>query len=190
MLKSMGKGLILFLALTLLTGIAYPLAVTGLAQLIFPRQADGSLVYQNGQAVGSKLIGQNFSGPEYFQGRPSAAGPNGYDATASGGSNLGPTNPRLLSLIAQRVKTVRQENNLPAGTPIPGDLVMASASGLDPDISPEAALLQVARVAAARNLPEQEVRALVEKQIQSRELGVLGEPRVNVLQLNLALESR
>lgn len=188
-LKSLNRALLLLLLMTLLTGILYPLAVTGLARIIFPRQAGGSLVYHNGALVGSALIGQNFSSPRYFHGRPSAAGQNGYDAAASSGSNLGPTNQTLLNDVAERATRVRSENDLTEDSPVPGDLVMASASGLDPHISPEAVLLQVSRVARARQLPEARVRELVEQHIEGRQLGVLGEPRVNVLKLNLALDA-
>lgn len=177
------------LLMTVLTGILYPLAVTGLARVLFPRQANGSMVYLNGEPVGSALIGQNFSSTQYFHSRPSAAGEKGYDAAASAGSNLGPTNHTLLNNVAERAARVRSDNNLKKDSLVPADLVMASASGLDPDISPEAALLQVARVARARQLPEQKVRQLVEQHIEGRSLRFLGEPRVNVLKLNLALNA-
>jgi K+-transporting ATPase ATPase C chain len=188
MWKMAGRALRLLLVLTLLTGIAYPLAVTALARVVFPHQASGSLAYKDGEPVGSILIGQGFKGPGYFHGRPSAAGQNGYDAASSGGSNLGPTNRRLIESVAERASNVRQENGLDPAAPVPGDAVTASASGLDPHISPEAALLQVPRVARARRLPEQRVRELVERHIEGRQLGALGEPRVNVLVLNLALD--
>ncbi|ATW26897.1 potassium-transporting ATPase subunit KdpC [Candidatus Formimonas warabiya] len=188
MITQLKRGFFLLLIMTVLTGLLYPLAVTALAQLIFPAQANGSLVYRNNQAVGSVLIGQAFSGPEYFHGRPSAAGQKGYDGAASSGSNLGPTNKALLAQIAQRAEDVRRENGKAPGTPVPADLVTASASGLDPHISPEAAYFQVSRVARARNLPEKEVRGLVESRVEDRVLGILGEKRVNVLQLNLSLD--
>lgn len=189
MLKTWGRAFMLLLVMTLITGIAYPLVVTGLSQLFFPHQANGSLVYQNGNPVGSELIGQNFSDPNYFHGRPSAAGKDGYDATSSSGSNSGPTNNSLLDTVAQRADQVRQENGLAPDAPVPSDLITASASGLDPDISPAAAKIQVARVAKARNLSEQTVLALVNKYTEELQFGILGEPRVNVLKLNMALDS-
>ena len=179
----------LLLVMTLLTGIAYPLAVTGLSKVIFPKQAEGSLAYKDGQPVGSVLIGQNFSDGRYFYSRPSAAGKDGYDAASSSGSNLGPTNKAFLESVAERAEKVRTDNGLSATTPVPGDLITASASGLDPDITPEAAQIQVVRVAKARNVSEQKVQALVDQYTKGRQFGFLGEPRVNVLQLNMALDS-
>jgi len=173
----------------MLLGIVYPLAVTGISLLLFPKQANGSIIYKDGQALGSALIGQNFSAPVYFHGRPSAAGADGYDATSSSGSNLGPTNQKLLDSISERAEQVRLDSGIPAGSLVPADLVTASGSGLDPHISPASALLQVGRVAQARNLPEQQVRNLVQNNIENRNLGFLGEPRVNVLKLNLALDA-
>ncbi|AFM39951.1 K+-transporting ATPase, C subunit [Desulfosporosinus acidiphilus SJ4] len=188
MLKQFIKGVAMLLVMIVLTGIAYPLVVTGLAQLFFPHQANGSLVYKNGKAVGSQLIGQNLSDPKYFQPRPSAAGTNGYDATASGGSNLGPTNKDLLKAVADRANTIRRQNGLSSSQEIPSDLVTASASGLDPDITPEGAMLQVPRIAKLRNLPAATIRNLVQQDTTPRQLGIFGEPRVNVLRLNLDLD--
>jgi len=182
-------AILLVVVLTFLVGIAYPLAMTGLAQALFPAQANGSLVRDaNGRVVGSALLGQNFSAPQYFHPRPSAAGQSGYDAASSGGSNLGPTNAKQIDAVKQRADAYRQENGLAADAPVPVDAVTASGSGLDPDISLANAYLQVKRVAAARKLPEADVRTLVDQHIQGRTLGFLGEPRVNVLELNLALD--
>jgi K+-transporting ATPase ATPase C chain len=174
------------LATTVLLGIVYPIVVTGLAQILFPRQANGELIRANGKIIGSRLIGQPFTSRGYFYSRPSAAGAAGYDPTASGGSNLGPTNKSLLDRVSAQVNTLQPEN---PGTPIPADLVTTSGSGLDPDISPAAAEFQVPRVAHERGISEDEVRALVKKHTQGRQLGFLGEPRVNVLELNLDLNA-
>jgi potassium-transporting ATPase KdpC subunit len=170
---------------TLLLGIVYPFAVTGLAQLIFPKQANGSLITKNGTVVGSHLIGQSFSSPGYFRSRPSAAG-NGYDAGNSGGSNLGPTNKTLIDRVNGDVQKAQAEN---PKMPVPLDLVTTSASGLDPHISPEAAAFQTQRVARERNMSESDVSSIVAKHTEGRQLGFLGEPRVNVLELNLELDS-
>lgn len=173
--------------LTLLTGIAYPLAVTGVAQLVFPAQANGSLITRDGQIIGSALIGQPFDDPQYFWGRLSATGPFPYNAAASSGSNYGPLNPALFDMVQARIDALKAAD--PANQlPIPVDLVTASASGLDPHISPAAAAYQIARVARARGLDESVVRELVTRHTEGRQLGVLGEPRVNVLELNLALD--
>lgn len=176
------------LVLTALVGVAYPLIVTGLADLLFPRQAAGSLLLRNGRAVGSALIGQPFSEARYFWGRPSAASPFAYNAALSGGSNLGPTNPELAAQVKARIEALREADPAQSAS-VPVDLVTASASGLDPDISPAAALYQVPRVARARNLSEAQVRGLVDEHVTGRTLGLFGEPTVNVLELNLALDA-
>jgi potassium-transporting ATPase KdpC subunit len=178
-------ALIMTIATTILFGVIYPLAVTGLAQILFPSKANGSLVVSGGKTIGSQLLGQSFSSPGYFHSRPSAAG-DGYDAGASSGSNLGPTNHQLLDRVKADVEKLHAEN---PGTPIPADLVTSSASGLDPDISPAAADFQVTRIARARHLSEVAVRGLIQQHTQQRTFGFLGEPRVNVLQLNLALDT-
>jgi K+-transporting ATPase ATPase C chain len=175
------------IVLTLLTGLAYPLLVTGLAKAIFPHQASGSLIQAKGKTVGSELIGQSFTKPEYFHGRPSATGDKPYDGLNSGGSNLGPTNQALIDRVAGDVKKFRAENPKFTG-PVPADMVTASGSGLDPDISPASAEAQVARVAAARGMAEDAVRQVVAANTSDRQFGILGEPRVNVLKLNLALD--
>lgn len=180
-------ALVSLIALTVLTGLLYPLAVTGIAQLLFPGQANGSLIMKDGKAVGSSLIGQPFDDPKYFWGRPSATSPFPDNAGSSGGSNLGPTNPDLAKAVQGRIDTLRAAD--PGNTaPIPVDLVTASGSGLDPHLSPAAALYQVPRVAKARGLAVESVRELVTRHTEGRQFGILGEPRVNVLQLNLALD--
>jgi len=180
------SALLCVLVLTVLTGLAYPLLVTGLARLLLPRQASGSLVVREGRIVGSALIGQPFDDPKLFWDRPSATSPYPYNAALSAGSNLGPTNPDLASQVKGRVEALRAADPGNAA-PVPVDLVTTSASGLDPDISPAAAFYQVPRVARARGLSEAVVRKLVETHVTGRQFGVLGEPRVNVLDLNLAL---
>src|SRR5271170_96042 len=180
-------GLRMMLVLTVLTGLIYPLAVTGLCQVLFHDKANGSLITVNDQVVGSALIGQNFSKPQYFQPRPSAAGNDGYDPTASGGSNLGPTNQKLIDRVKASVEKFRKENPTYTG-PLPADLVTTSGSGLDPHISPASAAAQLDRVAKARGIPSAQLRALVDAHTEGRDLGFLGEPRVNVLLLNMALD--
>ena len=197
MLREIRPAIVLLLALSLITGLAYPLAMTGIAGVLFPRQAQGSLIEKDGKVVGSALIGQEFKDDKYFHGRPSATTapdpadssktvPAPYNAANSGGSNLGPTSKALNDRIKEDVEKLKAEN---PGSSVPVDLVTTSGSGLDPDISPEAALFQVPRVAKARNMPEERVRDLVNKTTQGRLLGLLGEPRVNVLALNLALDA-
>ena len=197
MLRQIRPAIVLIVLMTALTGLAYPLFMTGVAQVLFPRQAAGSLVEKDGKVIGSELIGQNFTDAKYFHGRPSATTdtdpndatktvPAPYNAGNSGGSNAGPTSKALIERVQGDADKLKQENK----TPIPVDLVTTSASGLDPDITPAAAEFQVPRVAKARNLPEQRVRALVAEATQDRFLGILGEKRVNVLKLNLALDAQ
>lgn len=188
MKEQIRTALTMLLIFTVLTGLLYPLSVTGLAQLFFPEQANGSLIVHNGKVIGSKLIGQYFDKPEYFWGRPSATSPFPYNAAASSGSNLGPTNPALIEAVKARVATLRSADP-GSDTPVPVDLVTASASGLDSHISPAAAMYQVNRVARARGLDERRVRELVARNIEGRQFALLGEPRVNVLELNLALNA-
>ena len=184
MKKNLLAAILMTIATTILLGIIYPLAVTGVAQLLFPKQANGELIRNDGKVIGSKLIGQEFSGAGYFDSRPSAAG-NGYDAENSNGTQYGPTNQKLIDQVETRAAAARSEN---PGTPVPIDLVTASASGLDPDITPAAAQFQVPRVARERGMTEEAVQELVRKYTEGRQFAFLGEPRVNVLELNLALD--
>jgi K+-transporting ATPase ATPase C chain len=196
MLKEIRPALVILVALTLVTGLAYPLAMTGIAGVIFPGQARGSIIERDGKVIGSTLIGQEFTSDKYFHGRPSATTapdpndstktvPAPYNAANSGGSNLGPTSKALIDRIKEDVEKLKAEN---PSMPVPIDLVTTTASGLDPDVSPEGALFQVPRIAKARNLPESAVRKLVDDHVEGRLAGLLGEPRVNVLALNLALD--
>jgi K+-transporting ATPase ATPase C chain len=187
MFSQLKPAIVILALMTLITGLAYPLAVTGIAQVIFPHQANGSLISINGKVVGSELIGQQFSEPKYFWGRLSATGPYPYNAAASSGSNLGPTNPALVDEVKSRIQALQAAD--PGNkNPIPVDLVTSSGSGLDPNISPAAAIYQAPRVARARGLSETQVLALIRQHTQGRLLGFMGEPRVNVLELNLALD--
>jgi K+-transporting ATPase ATPase C chain len=189
LVQHLRTAILMVVVLTVLLGIVYPLVMTGIAQVLFPNQSNGSLVRDSsGTVVGSALLAQGFTQPQYFHPRPSAAGSNGYDATASGGSNLGPTNQKLIDTVQSNADGYRQENNLAADAAVPVDAVTSSASGLDPDISVANALLQAPRVAAARGLSEDQVRGMVNQYTEGRTLFVLGEPRVNVLKLNLALD--
>jgi len=187
MLRQLSISFRLLLALTVMTGLIYPASVTALAQLFFKQNADGALIVRNGRVVGSALIAQRFQRPEYFHPRPSAAGAEGYDASLSGGSNLGPTNRRLADRVSTAVELFRRENPGYQG-PIPSDLLTASASGLDPDLSPASTLAQAARVARARGVSQDKAETLVNRFVEGRDLGFIGEPRVNVLLLNLALD--
>lgn len=185
-MRNLVTAVLMTIATTLLCGVVYPLVITGLAQTLFPHQANGQLIDRNGTIIGSEIIGQPFSSNAYFHGRPSAAG-TGYDAANSAGTNLGPTNKKLVDAVQSAVAAARQEN---PGASVPIDLVTTSASGLDPHISPAAALFQVPRVAKERDISEAELRSVLEARIEPRQFGFLGEPRVNVLMLNLALDQR
>jgi len=182
------RALILFVSLSFLCGLVYPLMITIVAQVLFPHRANGSLVVVGSRAVGSELIGQMFSGPEYFHGRPSATEPP-YNASGSAGSNLGPSSALLMEQVKARVEKIRRENGMPSDAPVPADLVLASASGLDPHISPESALLQVPRIARERRLAESDVASLLSRHVEKPFLGIWGRERINVLRLNMDLDN-
>jgi K+-transporting ATPase ATPase C chain len=189
MLRQIINAFAMLLVFTVITGLVYPLAMTGVAQTLFPFQANGSIIIRDGKPIGSALIGQSFTSANYFHGRPSAAGTDGYDAASSGGSNLGPTSKKLIDTVSENIAKVREENQLGETELIPSDLVLASGSGLDPDISPAAAYMQVERIANERGLAASEVHNLVNSQVKERKFDIFGEPRVNVLALNLALDT-
>ncbi len=187
-LRHFKTAFILLTLFTLLTGLVYPFLITGIAQLFFPWRANGSLIEQTGKIIGSELIGQSFTDPKYFWGRPSATSPFPYNGASSSGSNFGPLNPTFISLVKERVENLKKVDKENAQK-IPIDLVTASASGLDPEISPLAAFYQVSRIAKARNIPESAIKELIEQHIKKRTFYVLGEPRINVLNLNIALDN-
>jgi len=189
MVKNLLKSFLLLIIFIVILGLLYPLLVTGISKIIFPAKSAGSLVYSGDKIIGSELIGQNFTGDKYFHPRPSAAGKNGYDPMSSGGSNLAPTNEEFISTVKERLENFKKENNLPDNTIIPADIVTASGSGLDPDISVDSAMLQVERISGARGIPANEIRDLISKNTENRLFGFFGEPKVNVLKLNLLLDN-
>jgi K+-transporting ATPase ATPase C chain len=189
MVKNLLKSFLLLVIFIVILGLLYPLVVTGISRIIFPAKSAGSLIYSGNKIIGSELIGQNFTGDKYFHPRPSAAGKNGYDAISSGGSNLAPTNKDFISTVDERLSAFKTENNLPDNTIIPADIVTTSGSGLDPDISIESAMLQINRISIARGIPAIKIEDLIVENTENRLLGFLGEPKVNVLKLNLLLDN-
>jgi len=189
MVKNFLKSFLLLVIFIVILGLLYPLAVTGISRIIFPAKSAGSLIYSGNNIIGSELIGQNFTGDKYFHPRPSAAGIDGYDAISSGGSNLSPTNKDFISTVEERLESFKEENNLPDNTIIPADIVTASGSGLDPDISVDSAMLQAERISGARGISASVIKDLISKNTENRLLGFLGEPKVNVLKLNLLLDN-
>jgi K+-transporting ATPase ATPase C chain len=189
MVKNLLKSFLLLIIFIVILGLLYPLLVTGISKIIFSSKSAGSLVYSGDNIIGSELIGQNFTGDKYFHPRPSAAGKNGYDPLSSGGSNLAPTNEEFISTVKERLESFKKENNLPDNAIIPADIVTASGSGLDPDISVDSAMLQVERISITRGIPASEVKDLILRYTENRLLGFLEEPKVNVLKLNLLLDN-
>jgi potassium-transporting ATPase KdpC subunit len=189
MIKNIFKSFLLLIIFIIIVGLLYPLFITGIAKIVSPSKSDGLLIYNNDRIIGSGLIGQNFTSNKYFHPRPSYAGQDGYDPMASGGSNLAPTNESFLINVKKRIEDFKKENNLPSNTAIPADILTASGSGLDPDISVESALMQIGRISSTRGIPESKLKDLVLKNTEDRLLGFLGEPKVNVLKLNLLLDN-
>lgn len=189
MLKNISRSFLLLIIFTIILGLIYPLTITGISRILFPEKSSGSLIYNDGRLIGSELIGQNFTGDKYFHPRPSAAGKGGYDPLKSGGSNLSPSNEEFITAVEERTEEFKKENGIEDNIKIPSDIVTASASGLDPDISVDSALLQAERISRARNIPVEKIEELVLDNVKNRELGFLGEPRVNVLKLNLLLDN-
>jgi K+-transporting ATPase ATPase C chain len=189
MIKNIARSFLLLVIFTIILGLIYPLAITGISRILFSEKSSGSLIYKDGKLIGSELIGQNFTSDKYFHSRPSAAGKDGYDPLKSGGSNLSPSNEEFIMTVKARAGEFKKENGLEDNIKIPSDIVTASASGLDPDISVESALLQVERIPRARNIPVENIKKLILDNVENRKLGFLGEPKVNVLKLNLLLDN-
>lgn len=189
MIKNIIKSLLLLIIFTIILGLLYPLVITGISKIVFPKKSAGSLIYNGDKIIGSELIGQSFSGEKYFHSRPSSAGQDGYDSMSSAGSNLAPTNKDFILIVGERINSFKSENNINDGTLIPSDIVTASGSGLDPHISVDSALLQIKRISKARNIPEEKIKKLVLENVENRQFGFLGEPKENVLKLNLLLDN-